>query len=364
MRFLLFPLTFLLFVHTALGQVQRTTITGRVVDDESDTPLAGVHVFVASSTSGTVTNENGIYRLDNIPVGALRLYASSIGYEPVAKDMFLRTADTKTIDFRLKAAVVELDGITVEAKRDKKWKRRLERFTTMFIGESSAARETKIINPEVLDFEMKRAVFRATASEPLIIENRFLGYKITYFLKNFESDQQTIKYDGEPLYEELTPQDDAERTKWEENRKRSFIGSFRHFALALIAQKTEEQGFKLYGRNSAGIESVRQIPQGSRFPVRQDEIIEPGASNDEFVLDFRGFVEIIFTGEFEDAAYKEYRQSFGNRDKYQTSWIRLSSGATVIDYKGDTLDPYGVTLYGYFAFERVADDVPRDYRPG
>jgi hypothetical protein len=28
-----------------------------------------------------------------------------------------------------------------------------------------------------------------------------------------------------------------------------------------------------------------------------------------------------------------------------------------------TLDPYGVTVYGYFAFERIADDVPKEYRP-
>ena len=362
MRFFL-VIVLSVFAIPASAQVERTSIRGQVVDDESGVPLAGVHVFIASSTTGTVTNSDGEYLLSNIPVGALRLYASSIGYEPEARDMFLRTAAQKVVDFRMKPAVLSLEGITVEAKRDRKWKRRLERFTKMFIGETAASRETKIINPEVLDFGIDRSVFRAFASEPLVIENRFLGYRITYFLKDFQSDQTTIKYDGEPLYEELEADNEQEKARWEENRRTAFIGSFRHFALALIAQKTDEQGFKLYGRNSAGSESIVQIPQGARFPVKQHDIIKPGSSSDEYVLDFSGFVEIIFTGEFEEDAYKEYRQSFQGRDAFQTSWIRLSSGATIVDYKGDTLDPYGVTLYGYFAFERVANDVPRDYRP-
>ena len=44
------------------------------------------------------------------------------------------------------------------------------------------------------------------------------------------------------------------------------------------------------------------------------------------------------------------------------------TGGTVYDpangINGEVRDPYGLTVYGYFAFERVADDVPKEYRPG
>jgi hypothetical protein len=53
----------------------------------------------------------------------------------------------------------------------------------------------------------------------------------------------------------------------------------------------------------------------------------------------------------------------GRPRRNQRSWIKLTNGPTVVDQNGEVIDPYGVTVYGYFAFERIADDVPKEYRP-
>ena len=357
-------------VDACVAQPNTTAIIkGQVVDKESGNPLQGAHVFIATSMIGTTTDSEGRYTLGRVPTGALRLYVSMLGYEPDFKDIMLRVSRVYPFDFQLTPAILEVGEIIVEAKRDKNWKRRLDRFTTMFIGESPNAADTKILNPEALDFEEKRGTFYAWASEPLVIENYALGYRIQYFLKDFEQDRTRTRYDGEPLYEELTPESAEQASLWRENRVKAFTGSFRHFLLALLSHRTEGQGFKTYTRpemnSSPGDSFQRRSPLSDRrFPIDPSSLFKPGASSTEFVLNFDGFVEIIYQGEQEDPSYYDWLKRNGRRkSKFQTSWIRLERGPTVIDYKGDVLDPYGVTFYGYLAFERVADEVPKEYRP-
>ena len=345
------------------------TLSGVVTDAETGETIPGAHVFIATSMIGTTTDPDGRYRLERVPPGALRLYVSVLGFEPQSRDLLLRPDSPLVIDFALAPAVIELETITVVGERDRQWERRFDRFVREFIGETPNAIECAITNRFVLDFRESRGVFSASASEPLEIENTALGYRARYFLKDFESDRSRVRYDGEPLFEELEPSSAEEAERWEENRRRAFIGSFRHFLLALIAGQAKEQGFVTFGRSvSDGPMSplgASSTEFGARFPIDPYSIISEGEAPGEYILDFEGAVEIIFQGEFEDPAYREWRMSQSSRrDRYQTSWIRLEGGPTVVDYKGDVLDPYGVTFFGYLAFERIADSVPREYRPG
>ncbi|NND70674.1 MAG: carboxypeptidase-like regulatory domain-containing protein [Rhodothermales bacterium] len=371
MRHYLSYIFFLLLVggiyEPATAQTTAVTLKGKITDAETGDGLPGVHVFIASSTRGTTTDVEGFYELADLPVGVLHLYVSSLGYEPQTRDILFRTPGERTIDLQLEPATIGLGEVIVEAKGDKKWKKRLERFTAQFIGETPYADSTVIVNPEVLDFSSDRGTLVATAADQLIIENRALGYRVQYFLKDFEAQINRTKYDGEPLFEEMVPTDDLERESWHANRRKAFVGSFHHFMLALLAEQVKEQGFETYGRTAmASSSQVSASPQmGNRFPVDPYSIIKPGADATEFTLDFDGFLEIIFKGEEEDKAYLSWSgRSRGSRPKFQTSWIRLEKGPTTVDYKGEVLDPYGVTFYGYYAFERVADEVPVEYRPG
>jgi hypothetical protein len=352
--------------------VGTATLTGTVVDEETGEPLVGANVFIAVSMIGTATDAQGRYRLERVPLGAHRLYVSMLGYEPALLDLMLREARVHPFNFRLKPTIIEGAEVTVEAERDKNWQRRLEKFTRLFIGETPNAQMTKILNPEVMDFTEKLGEFRATASAPLVIENRALGYKVQYFLKEFVAEPTRTRYDGEPLFEEMTPESPEQAQFWKQQRDAAFMGSFRHFALALLAGRVEGQGFMVYSRPSATMASSDNVLRGGgllqgggRAPLDPKTILREGTTPNEKVLDFRGFVEIIFTGEMEDESYQSWQQRGGwSRQKYQTSWIELSNGPAVIDYKGDVLDPYGITFYGYLAFERVADEVPKEYRPG
>jgi len=100
------------------------------------------------------------------------------------------------------------------------------------------------------------------------------------------------------------------------------------------------------------------------------DIMEDGEVQTEQVLDFKGYAEVIYLGETETEAYTTWRNQYAsggvinrNAPKFQTSQFWLERGPATIDYKGDIVDPYGVTVSGFFAFERVADQVPKEYRP-
>ena len=364
----------LLLPATLLAQdVEFATLSGTVTDAETGAPLVGAHVFIATSMNGEVTDANGRYQLEGVPVGAHRLYVSSLGFEPEPRDVLLREGGTHVFDFALKPAIVELDGVTVEAKRNRRWRRQLEEFTRLFIGETPNAQQTKILNPEVLDFEGRMGHLRAAASEPLIIENEALGYRIQYFLKDFEAEPNRVKYDGEPLFEEMEAESPEEAALWTARRDSAFYGSLRHFILSVLADQVEEQGFKLYQRPSpdgttqdgsapsTGLAAPTRVPE-ERFPAETNELYSEGAVPTEKVFDFQGFTEFVYLGETEDEAFLEWHGRPG-RPKYQSSLLLLENGPTVVDYKGDQHDPYGITTFGYLAFQRVADEIPKEYRP-
>lgn len=356
---------------SAIAQPNRAAaISGRVVDAETDLPLVGAHVFIASSMVGTITDNDGRYRLDRVPTGALRLYVSMLGFEPQFKDMLLRAAQMYTFDFALETKIVDVGEAIVEAEGDEHWLERLEKFTRLFIGETPNSEFVTISNPEVLDFQDSGGSLTAYATEPLEIENNALGYKIQYFLNDFKAEPTRTSYDGEPLYEEMTPSTPEEAQRWKANRKIAFMGSFRHFLLALLSQRTEGQGFKTYtrpgmkGAVGGGTFQSNSSVSNARFPLDADKILKPGETATDHILDFEGYIEITYMGEEEHPSFAEWQGDYGVRGaRFQTSWITMERGPTAVDYKGDILNPYGVTFSGYLAFERVAEEVPKEYRP-
>lgn len=363
-------------VQTAQSQARgTTTLVGVVTDAETGDPLPGANVIIAGSTRGAAADENGRYEIRNVPLGAQRLYVSVIGYEAGERNLNLREPGIEVIDFALPPAPIEIGEIVVEAERDEQWLRRFERFKEQFIGETPNAEQVEILNPEVLSFSGRVSNLTAYAAEPLEIENRALGYRLTYFLKEFQTTRSRTRWDGEPLFEELDGSM-QEQAEWDRRRREAYLGSFHHLMLALLAEQPENQQFRLYLRPMSSTPAVSDGPfgpspqlSGQRFPLNDlSEILGPGATDDERTLDFDGAVEVVYTGATESDAYRAWQQrnQGGSRqrgERFQTSQIWLERGPATIDYKGDIVDPYGVTRSGYFAFKRVADQLPKEYRP-
>jgi hypothetical protein len=76
-----FITTLLLFFGIILSTAAQNVIKGVVVDSEKNTQLKGVAINVKKNTANTITNENGVFILQNLTNGSYVLEISLKGYE-------------------------------------------------------------------------------------------------------------------------------------------------------------------------------------------------------------------------------------------------------------------------------------------
>ena len=98
---------------------EHVTLTGTVVDEETEVPLIGVHVFIATSMIGTTTDREGAFRLEDVPIGAHRLVLSMVGFFSETHDLMLRAAPGAPLEFQLQPTVVEVGEVTVTATHNR-----------------------------------------------------------------------------------------------------------------------------------------------------------------------------------------------------------------------------------------------------
>jgi hypothetical protein len=335
------------------------SVNGQVIDKSTGLPLSGAHVAIASSLRGTVTDGEGRYSLPGITPGAIRLIFSMIGFETAAVDTVLSSKTRMEIDIPMTPRVIELGDVSISGERPRRWTSRLRQFERLFLGESDLAEKSSIENAEVLEFGTGIARLTASASAPLVIENRGLGYRLTYHLREFERSAGKVRWDGDPLFEELEPVNDDERARWPVERCRAFFGSFRHFVLTLIEGGAWDEGFRLSTRHNLD-------PTNHTMPFRASEhrLIHPTDSEETRELRWSGYLEVEYVRAPESDAYLRWeRRGIHARPATQRSWIRVSRRPAIVDIEGEVADPYALTLYGYFAFTRIADMLPKEYRP-
>jgi hypothetical protein len=114
---------FSFFSFNALfGQKITQTVRGSVIDQDSQSSLPGANVVVAGSTPaiGVVTDEEGNFRLTQVPVGRITLVVTFMGYEPKTIPNILVTAGKEEIvTIQLAESVNTLESITIEAATTK-----------------------------------------------------------------------------------------------------------------------------------------------------------------------------------------------------------------------------------------------------
>jgi hypothetical protein len=98
------------------------TIRGEVIDKETQVPIPGVNIIVINTNpqKGTVTDENGKFRLDNIEIGRQSIQVSSVGYKTQSFDnIVLVSAKETVLRIELEGSVTALDEVVVKANARK-----------------------------------------------------------------------------------------------------------------------------------------------------------------------------------------------------------------------------------------------------
>ncbi|MBN2009354.1 TonB-dependent receptor [candidate division KSB1 bacterium] len=119
----IFLLIVVLYLRTpSLAQslpIQPTTIIhGRVTDSTNNQPIYGVNVALSGAGIGTSTDADGYFFLNKIHQGTYSISVTHIGYESeYVQDVFVEENKNYTYNFNLKAKVLELKPVKVEADR-------------------------------------------------------------------------------------------------------------------------------------------------------------------------------------------------------------------------------------------------------
>lgn len=100
---------------------QTGVIRGRIIDNITEQPLVGANVlFVENNSLSTVTNSEGYYRLEKIPVGRVTLTISFIGYETITiPNIDVTSGKEIQVDIRLSETAQTIQEVIIKATPSK-----------------------------------------------------------------------------------------------------------------------------------------------------------------------------------------------------------------------------------------------------
>lgn len=116
----LLPIFFLLALTGAFAQNQ--TVKGQVLDKQSEMPLIGATVvwLGGDGQNGAVTNVDGFFKLENIPVGRQAFQISYIGYNNLTVPNVVVTAGKEVVlNLALEESIAQLNEVVVTAAAEK-----------------------------------------------------------------------------------------------------------------------------------------------------------------------------------------------------------------------------------------------------
>src|SRR5215467_12034205 len=120
------------------------TVSGRVTDQSSGTPVAAAAVTILASDLGVATDNDGRYRITGVPSGSQTVVVRRIGYAQATKTVAVTDGASITVDFALVRAVTQLEAVVATATGEE---RKLALAHTIgVVRADSLLRETPVTN--------------------------------------------------------------------------------------------------------------------------------------------------------------------------------------------------------------------------
>jgi hypothetical protein len=219
-------------------------IKGTILDKNTKSPIAFATVYFNTTSVGAYTDDKGFFKLDIGNISSMPLTISALGYYSTNISDYSPNRD---ILVYLTPKVFELNEVVVIAKgKENARKQNLDLFRKEFLGRTESAKECEIANEDDIRFitSTDKDTLKAFSLKPIIIINKRLGYKITYFLNKFEYVNSTFVSElvGNALFVEdttsiLTKED------LEDRRLKTYLGSKMHFFRSLWQNDLYSTGF-------------------------------------------------------------------------------------------------------------------------
>lgn len=111
-----------LFLTIAVGQELTQTIRGTITDKDSKTPIIGATIVISGSDPviGTVTDVDGKFRIENVPVGRVTIQFSYLGYETqTLPNVEVNSGKEVVLNIDLHESAMKMEEVVVKANKDK-----------------------------------------------------------------------------------------------------------------------------------------------------------------------------------------------------------------------------------------------------
>jgi hypothetical protein len=299
-------------------------LRGQVFRSGKDSTLAvaNASIYYSGSMAGTSTVADGNFTI-KAKTTTIPLTVSCIGYYSTTVNDY---STNKFLKIYLKPKVHQLREVSIGfdgmSREDK-----IRMFRKEFLGTSDYASSCTIANIDdvQLDFKKKTGILMAYCNGPIEIDNKKLGYHISYFLDGFIRTPKEVKFSGNFIFKEDSVASKQKRII--RNREDAYSGSRMEFIRALWSNSLKKARYKIYTSDFQMLDS--------------DSII---CLNDHFekVINLKHRIVILHNNNY---GYQS-QMSQTARDCY-------------IDKNG--FYDAGVKWYGDMGIKRVGDMLPFEY---
>jgi hypothetical protein len=347
------------------SQTGSYTISGRVIDKQTNAPLQAASVFAQNTTFGTTTDAEGQFKL-KLPYGGYDVVVTFTGYQTESVRITTATGDEQPMQFALQPKDKAMEAVAIVGSNEVKdgWEKHGSFFMEQFIGKTAFGGQCTLRNKEALKFyfSKRKNRLKVLATAPLEIQNDALGYNIQYTVDSFTYDYgtQVAMYTGYPLFTERQPQDEAQRNLWAQNRALAYKGSILHFMRGVYAKRLKEEGFEIQflvkngdAEHAIEIKNYYGALQYAKDDSTQTVDIQPN----------QPVLAVLYTREKPDSAYWAQADADTPKD-FQFSFLAFAQGmGLVIEQNGFYYNQDDISINGYWTWEKVGDMLPYDYRP-
>lgn len=331
----------ILILLTAIMLIQinvcfsQSEVSGYIFRAQDSTAIYGASVYFDGTSIGASTNNEGYFKI-LFEKNNSQLIISAIGYESVMINQKNIKTNKTLPNIYLSEKLEELETAYIESDT---WSRsrKLKIFKREFLGTGKPSKLCKIINEKSIELRyipsLKTLV--ATANEPLVIENNYLGYILKYNLRDFQvtlkienndSIPVSISYHGFSFFKPLGNKISRKNLR---NRKKSYLGSSFHFMRALYSKELDKNKFEIFYKWS-------QVPNYKYFEI----------------TDFENMKKVKLLVNDIQIRYNKYKQS-----------VLMAKEEFTIDYWGHYTPPESINLNGEMSKKRIAELLPLGYKP-
>ena len=125
--------------------------------------------------------------------------------------------------------------------------------------------------------------------------------------------------------------------------------------------KTKDAGFEVF--LVLNVRPLARDFQASTKFVDTQNFVQGTECESQKRLSFPNYLAIIYTRELAEPNFQWMFNTPTPLAERQISWIGMNRLTALFTTEGHLLDTYALKVFGYWAFERIADLLPMDYDP-